>query len=575
MFWAEKIRLFKLSRPNLIVVYFLKNFYNAYVQDLILNLTALFVSSFFSVVITYYKVPPNILQEIVASLIVILLVFFKKLVFPGAPPLASKGRAFLIFFIALFLQLLILSTGGFLSPFIILFHLFAIGLIFLLSFQTSLIFLAFSLAALIANTRLDKKLFTLFIDDPWSVILSGLSFIIFIPLYQLVASRYNFKGLISDLLERHIKLSSSREQSLLSGLSDLVIMTDRDLKITSVNEAAVKILGNSPSQLQGRSLADILFLAHSENIRMDQVMNLVNQVLTKKTVQIANDLLVYTRNALLPKKFNMQISPVADDEGKVCQLMFILSIVSFSSANSSLSIRALGKHEQLIQALEAKLKEQGQEKLLTSVEILGNVAKDMLVAQEIESRVVKPQASLLDLAQMTQSIFVSRKSLATNLGVNLKMNFMEQYRGNFTPTLSGGDYLYPSALTGPYFQVVTDPYWAKILIEKIIDLSLFLGASNKNTLVNIIISYDEKSVILELKCSCLLPPDFNFDTLFSQYYDGLSGKTVLSLGSGLEGFMAKNITGFLRVPLSVEVSGNPKILTFNLRFPKDLLNQHR
>src|SRR4029077_8288995 len=84
---------------------------------------------------------------------------------------------------------------------------------------------------------------------PWSVVLYFISFIVIIPLAQILTRNYHLKDAVSKMLSEYIKIEERREESILTGLSEMIIVTASDLKILSANNAAERALGLSDSEL--------------------------------------------------------------------------------------------------------------------------------------------------------------------------------------------------------------------------------------------------------------------------------------------------------------------------------------
>jgi hypothetical protein len=534
----------------------------------IISFVTLLLSSVISIAVIFYKIPLTSLQEASVIFLVLFLFIVKQFIFSKSSSVNPSVRVFMIFIVSTFLQLFVLSTGALLSPFIVLYHLFTISLIFLVNLSTAIIFLLFAISALIVDTRLNQQLFMIFTEDPFPVVLILLSFIVFVPLYELIASRYNIKAALSEMLTKRVKESSIKEQSLSLGLSDLVITTNTNLQIISANEAVLRRLGYRIEQLQSKYLLDILFQGKADNLKSDEINSAILESLKDQTVRIINNVVLYNKNSTLPTETNMQIRPITVGEGEGNQIMFIFNSVSASANDnpSPLTKRALGKYETTIKNLEENLSKRGLLELVAPVELLDQINKDILIGREIESHQIKPDIKITDIAEILQKAVVSKRKLAKGLKQNINLNFMEDFENRFTPEIINGEKIYSVGMTEAFFSVASDKRLAEILIEELINLCLLLGANFANQEVKIYISFS----LLEVSILFSLPViAFSLDMktkLFSQYYSDLDIPS-LRLGSGLEGFIAQNIASLIGLEIQTDFTAE-KVLTFKINFSK-------
>ena len=127
----------------------------------------------------YLRIPQSLLQALAAILLAAVIIV-SRIVFLKSKQLHGQLYRYLLLFIsALFVQLLVITTGGFLSPFVILLYLFTLGISFLFNLQSSISFLVFSALTLTANIFLNSQMQAIFRDDPWSTILYFISFAIY------------------------------------------------------------------------------------------------------------------------------------------------------------------------------------------------------------------------------------------------------------------------------------------------------------------------------------------------------------------------------------------------------------
>ena len=190
------------------------------------------LSSLVSLALIYYKVSSSILQQIILVLLIILIIFFSRFFFSKSKTtLIKQINSILLFLTALTIQLVVISTGGFFSPFLIILHLYTLGASFLFNLSALLTFLILSVGLLGANTLLNQNLKVLFEEDPFSTILYIISFIVIIPLAQYLMKTYHLKDALSNLLTQHLEIGQLREKSIVEGLSEMVVVTDVNLNL--------------------------------------------------------------------------------------------------------------------------------------------------------------------------------------------------------------------------------------------------------------------------------------------------------------------------------------------------------
>lgn len=539
----------------------------------------LLVSSLVSLSIVYYRVPDSTLQQIVAVLLVVLLITLNRFILARHRVISYNWSLILLFVIATFVQLLILSTGGFYSPFLILFHLFAISIGFLLRSRAAISFLIFAVGALMINTLvLDQKLHTLFINDPWAAILYLLSFVAIIPVYQLVVSRYNLKDALSNMLstqlkltDTELKLTKKRQESLLGGLSDIVIVTNIHLHILSFNEATTQALHLSASELLERPLLDILYLKGSNGEMFDASSLSLEKALKEGLSSVVNDLLLYTKNSSFPKQVDVRIRPTTNLEGHVDQIVFIISGISIRSDEHTIyrSIEpSLLRQESALEELKNNLKERGLLDLKARVELLGKQEHDILTILEIEDHGIRPNPALVDVSELVRRIVAGEQDFAGNFGTQLQVVFDEQFTSKFTVINLKTAGEIPVMMTAPFFTVPIDPKWLDILLGKLITIAILIGSKEKNRTIKLLLTYTDEAVVVVISTVCRLPAANYQEALLTRYYGVLANQTNLSLGSGLEGYIARMVSTLLNIPLSVNYQEEASSLSFTLKLSK-------
>lgn len=536
----------------------------------LLESSILFLSSLLSFALIYYKVSITTLPQIVVETIIILIIILDRFVLKNSRPLNFALRLFLLFLLSLSLQVLVLSTGGFYSPFLVLFHLFAITLSFLVNLRVASSFLILSVSALIVATLLDERLFTVLNRDFGSVVLYLISFMAIIPLSGVVASRYHLKDTLSKILTQELKLTKIRQKSILEGLSDMVIITNTDLKILSFNEAAQRGLRLSTSELVDRPLFEVLILKDLKNLLVDKEYLSIAEILQDKTIRTVKNLLLYVRNTSLPKRVNVQIRPTVNLEGKIDQIAFIISDAATGGQIKGVPHQdlqeALLKHEAALEDLKNDLLSKGMVDLGRKAKLFGKTGKDILIATEFQDHGLRLVVELKDIAQILPRIVSVETLFARALGVNLSFKIDDKYTKEAAGLIPKDSRLSPSIITSPYFTVPIDSKWFDLLIQNLLEVVILLVSGTKSPQIQLFLTYDKEFVYLIFTThSNLVAGDDRL--LFTEYYGRLSTTTNLRLGSGLEGYMAKTVASLLGIPLDVQINDQSS-LEFRLKLSK-------
>lgn len=536
-----------------------------FIVDFIILLT----STAIPLVLNYYQIPTPNLQRISLGLAVLLMISAHFLSSHKAP--SSFLKYSLLFFLSLTLQLMIFSTGGFKSPFLPLYHLFAITISFLIGLKVGISFLILSVGGLLINIRLDEKTTIIFKDDPGTIILYVLSFIVLIPIYHLVVSRYNLKDNLSKFLDQQLKLSKIRQKTILGGISEFVVITDLNLRILSFNETVERTLQMSSSELINRPLFDILFLKKANGALVGPKDLSVDQIVVDKSTRINSNLFLYSKNKLSPKKVIVKVRPAEDLQGKIDQIIFIVSEEDKLEPSTALHLdleTAFLQYEAKVAELRKTLDAKGLVDLKIRTDLMRKTEKDLITASEIQDHGVKPNLVLKDIAEVVKHTVAQEQEFVKNLKLPISLVFDTKYSKDAASLAPKGVNVPLSVLTAPYFTAPIDPKWLDLLLQKLIDIAILLTSSEPNPLIQVQLSYDQKIVYITVMFTSHLQQAEWHRLLFTQYYGILQSKTNLKYGSGLEGYVAKILSQFQNLPLSVKTGINPPSLSFVLHIPK-------
>ncbi|TSC65304.1 MAG: hypothetical protein CEO21_448, partial [Microgenomates group bacterium Gr01-1014_80] len=161
-------------------------------------------------------------------------------------------------------------------------------------------------------------------------------------------------------------------------------------------------------------------------------------------------------------------------------------------------------------------------------------------------------------------VIAQKNPLAEALGVTLKFESNKDNKEQAYLSLKQSN-LSPGSLPPSEYAVPSDPKWLKVLIEKIIDIAIFLVSEQPNATVNLSLNKDEdQNIIVLINAAPVELKGVEKEDLMKQYYGSLMSKTNLRLGSGLEGFIAKIISSNLNVLLDMQVDKNILSIKFQI-----------
>ena len=159
----------------------------------------------------------NIVQIFV--ILIILIIIIIRFRFWQIDHSSKNLLLFLILFpVVLFIYLLVLSTGGFESPFLILTHFFSIGLAFLISPRISIAYTVATMITIVFPLVQDQTVAEFTSRSFFVTALYFLAYLVLIPLSYILAREYKFREEWSKILELEIATSNKQEEELLKNI---------------------------------------------------------------------------------------------------------------------------------------------------------------------------------------------------------------------------------------------------------------------------------------------------------------------------------------------------------------------
>lgn len=334
-----------------------------------------------------------------------------------------------------------------------------------------------------------------------------------------------------------------REKSILGSLSELVLVTDKNLRILSANEAVERTLSLLFGEIVQHNLLDILSLVDKAGGKATPDSLAIRKALENKTTQVIRGFSLVTK-AAKPTEVTIQVHPVADLEGEISQIAFVIKSAKAGEAHQLHSYleQARIKHRALIENLT------NLPQLRRQIEIYSKIEDDLITALEVEDHQIVPVMAQEDVAALCHRVVGAKQNFAKSLGVALSFSKPEGIT---------------TAIPISLFFVPVDAKWLDLLLRKVLDMAILLASKERNPAVVFMLGHTEDAVTITISASA--PPLSQKDeaSLFTQYYGEIGARTNLISGSGLEGFIAKTIATQLHIPLRVVIENNR--LTFSLR----------
>ncbi|MCL4366391.1 PAS domain-containing protein [Patescibacteria group bacterium] len=535
-----------------------------------LEIFIFFISSCLVLVLSYFKISTTIFQQVTAALLVFIFILLSRIIFPKIGLLKGPlSRLLLVLLSSSFVQLLIISTGGLYSPFLILIHLYTLGASFLLNTRSYLFFLLFSVIALGVNTFSNPDMLALFKNDPGPAILYMLSFIVIVPLAHFLIYNYRLKDKLFKTAKEYAQVGQQREESILVSLQEIIIVTNTQLQILSANTTAEKILHLSQSELAHQPLLKVLPLVDTANNPIQLSALSLDRLFTDKAARIIKGFSLQPQGETRKRPVIIQIRAIRSSQEKINQIVFIITDEALHNdlGKHSDIVKAQQHYEQLLNELKKALVLSHQNDALLRIELLQKIAEDILLAFELQDHPLRENVNFEDVAFIAKQVIKKRQELAQILGVSLELSIPRENVSEAAALDLQESTLPPSLQPISAFLYYLIKKWGSILIEKLLEIGILLASENRGAIIKIIPHLSqEKKVALDITLPYRPLSFAEQSDLLQEYYGNLGIKTHLKSGSGLEGFIAKTLADRLGTMLTIDSNHFSSQLTFRLEF---------
>lgn len=470
-----------------------------------------------------------------------------------------------LFISPLLIQTIVISSGGFYSPLLILLHIFTLGAILLLGSSSPITFLASSLGVLVFHISFDRNLYQFFQNDPWAVAIYALSIVIVIPLALYLSHSNSVKGKFNNFLKDYILMSEKRQKSILTALSNMVIITDKNLGVVSINIAVERLLKTSIHQVQGRLISEVLLLRDSSGNRVPFADLPIKQSLTDKATHIVEGFSLETKIESVPKPITLQIRPLTNPSGEVTQIVFVLTDpllkVGFNTHPSITD--ALKKRDKFLSLLTSPISSISEFSAKQVIMLITHIEEDILTVQEMEDHPLQEVIGFVDLISLTEQTIAAKSFFYLSIGNIPEIKFEDEDKREEAFLNLRMEQL--GQLNLSKYTAAIDSYLLKLILEKIIDFSVFAAGNEAKPQIYLSIIPDNVKIEISFPSKNLTQKDLS--NFLVKNYPGIKLPSLQN-SSGLEGYIAGKVSRAIGLPIETSINIYKNMVTITLIIQK-------
>jgi hypothetical protein len=326
-----------------------------------------------------------------------------------------------------------------------------------------------------------------------------------------------------------------------------------------VNEAVEKAIQHSKFELLKKNLFSVLTLKNKDETILTKE-NVVSEQLQSQPLQI-DDISLSNDNFPDRSYYTLTVKPILDLEGKMYQLLFVFRDKELSETllqeDSFVLDQMITKQQAMIENIRIQLIERGEHDLVFKAALIGKLDREIRMLIDLQSDSVKKAESTVDVIRVVKNTCDVMMSFADKVHVNLEFS-QDTENTNQKDTL-------PAQI---------DLLWFDVLLHKLIEIAILLASSAHDLAATVTVkqSKDTITVIITSSYKDLEPRDT--EKLFIPNYGDLQVRTNLKLASGLEGYIACQISEKIGLPITTERSeqGTAFILSMNRAREKSALD---
>ena len=446
----------------------------------------------------------------------VLIIFTTRVILPKVRSISPHLTYFVEFIpLSLFVYLLVFSTGGLSSPFLVLTHLFAIAMAFLITPSVSVSYVAITVGLVIFNVRTDPSAQALISDSPFAVGLYILAYLAVLPFSNYIAKIYQEQGQWAQKLSQMLTTSKKQEANLLRNITDAALVISPSFIISFSNDAASEKLGYSRRELLGKKVENIFKFKDNlgKNLSFDK-LPFASALKTKGESSLGEIQIAKKDGGFW--RANLKISPVIDHEGAVIGLLLIAK--DFSQKDLTLG----SYYDKVAQ----KLQQESQSKITA-------VARDLLLLLSLDAG-VEGLSQFINFSQIVEEEVYSlqkanfKKDVAIGIGKN-----SQETLGPRGKVISPQKY---GSIQTVYIQ--GNQNLLKVAVVYVLKTALSLTPKESTVTVNL--SPQTDLVKLDILTNSQMPQE-KLDLLFQKFFNEFLNLGELADFTGLEITIAKEI----------------------------------
>lgn len=522
-------------------------------------ITCLFIiSTLINFGLIYFKLSSVFSQQIISVVLLFAVILLGK--FNNVKQKQTPWQTSIAVLLSSFLvQILVISSGGLYSPLLIIIHIYTLGAIFLLNSKTPIFFLIFSLCILAAQLRYDPILAGTFLNDPWTAVIYGLSFLIIIPLALYLSHNYFMKDAFTKILKNYIKLQEQKESSILTALNDLVVVTDQNLSIVSVNVSVEKYLQIDKQDILGKKLFDVFTFKDLSGNSADTTSLSIDVALKDHASHFVEGFMLITEANIKPKPVLVQIRPLADSQGVISQIVIVMSEpVAKREEHAHASISEAIKRKNLLLDAFARIQPgTTYDSVKANIGLVTHIEEDIFLSQELEDHAISEKPVLTDVVILSHQKVAESRALAAFLGISATVTFADPDAKEAAYVKLHDSQTSDLDLSPSIYSLPLEKRFVGIILRKMLEIGMIVASSTPYKSIVLDASQDNDRKIY-LKVSMPNPgvQESELNDLFELNNPIVGAKTRLASGSGMEGFLFKKLCTILNIPYQVQLSSN-------------------
>lgn len=300
-----------------------------------------------------FNVPADSLQVLCLSAIGIILLatprFFRD---PDGITLKIPTAKLLYLLTISVSLLLVTGSGGIFSPFLLLIYVTTFGVGIVASFNTAIVYLSASVVVLVSNIFLNPIVQAEFLAQPWLVVINALSMIALLPTIYIALNRFHIRAFVLQQLKEQIALSEVREEVIMQGLKEGIVVCNKDLEILSSNQQFREMVGMEPATLTLRELFSVLKMWDTDNYPITKNNFDITHVIESTETLMKPGYLIQGLAMNKKRKVDIHIRPVIGISQTVEQIVCVIT----KSKESAKHLKRQ-THEHIFEPLEAQAEE--------------------------------------------------------------------------------------------------------------------------------------------------------------------------------------------------------------------------